>query len=136
MSSSVHADNKKQYIFILGKGPTQRLGNTTPTAEAGYSINFTKQGKKFCLHYDGNKNFLFATGVKICQFKGKGSELIDCPVCLGNNSNNFSVDNVKTGLNEYMSKFSVNYRSIDVDEKNKKKSKIMFTFINKCLLDY
>ena len=123
MSSSVHVDNKKQYILILGKGPTQRLGNTTLTAEAGYSINFTKQGEKFCLHYNGSNNYLFATGVTIYLFKGKDYELIDYAVCLGNISNNFLVDSAKTGLNEYVSKFSVNYRSIDVDEKNEKKVK-------------
>ena len=31
-SSSVHVDNKKKIILILGKGPAQRLG-TTLTAE-------------------------------------------------------------------------------------------------------
>ena len=33
MSSSVHVDNKKKYILILGEGPTQRLDGTTLTAE-------------------------------------------------------------------------------------------------------
>ena len=32
MSSSVHIDNKKKYILILGKGPTQELEHTL-TAE-------------------------------------------------------------------------------------------------------
>ena len=43
MSSSVHVDNKKKDILILGKGPTQGLEHTL-TAEKMYSINFT--GKK------------------------------------------------------------------------------------------
>ena len=30
-----------QDILILGKGPTQGLGDTTLTAEAKYSVNFT-----------------------------------------------------------------------------------------------
>ena len=38
MSSSAHVDNKEKYMLILGKSPTQPLGNTTLTAEAGYSI--------------------------------------------------------------------------------------------------
>ena len=42
MSSSVHIDNKKKDILILGKGPTQGLDDTTITAEAQYSINFFK----------------------------------------------------------------------------------------------
>ena len=29
MSSSVHVDNKKKDILILGEGPTQRLDDTT-----------------------------------------------------------------------------------------------------------
>ena len=29
MSSSVHVDNKKKYISILGEGPTQGLDDTT-----------------------------------------------------------------------------------------------------------
>ena len=34
MSSSVHVDNKKKEILILGKGPTQGLGE--------HSFNFRK----------------------------------------------------------------------------------------------
>ena len=42
MSSSVYIDNKKN-ILILGKGPTQRLNDTTLIED---SINFTKQRKQ------------------------------------------------------------------------------------------
>ena len=41
MSSSVHTDKKKEGISILGKGPIQGLDDTTLTAEAQYSINFS-----------------------------------------------------------------------------------------------
>ena len=37
ISSSVHSDNKKRNILILGKGPPQRLDNTLLTVEAEYS---------------------------------------------------------------------------------------------------
>ena len=40
MSSSVHVENKKKNILILGEGPTQGLDGTTLTAEKLYSINF------------------------------------------------------------------------------------------------
>ena len=40
-SSSVHIDNKKKYILVLGKGPTQGVDDTTVTA-AEYSINFSR----------------------------------------------------------------------------------------------
>ena len=41
MSSSVHVDNKKKDILILGEGSTQGLGEHSLTAEKMYSINFT-----------------------------------------------------------------------------------------------
>ena len=49
ISSSVHIDNKKKDILILGEGPTQGLDDTALTAEKRYSINFTESRKKFCL---------------------------------------------------------------------------------------
>ena len=39
MSSSVHTDNMKKRVIILGIGPTQGLDDTTLIAEAQYSIN-------------------------------------------------------------------------------------------------
>ena len=47
MSSSVHIDNKKKDILVLGKGPIQGLEHNL-TAEKMYSINFTLTKKKFC----------------------------------------------------------------------------------------
>ena len=48
MSSSIHINNKKKNILLLGRGPTQGLESTL-TAEKIYSINFTVRKKKFCL---------------------------------------------------------------------------------------
>ena len=39
MSSSLHIDDKKRDILILGRGPIQGLDDTTLTAEAKYSFN-------------------------------------------------------------------------------------------------
>ena len=39
MSSSIHIDNKKKDILVLGRGPTQGLESTLTTEN--YSINFT-----------------------------------------------------------------------------------------------
>ena len=36
MSSSVHIDNSKKYILILGEGPTQELDSTTLTTKKLY----------------------------------------------------------------------------------------------------
>ena len=41
MSSTVHIDNKKKDILILGLGPAQGIGDTK-VAEALYSINFSR----------------------------------------------------------------------------------------------
>ena len=41
MSPSAHIDNKGKDILILGKGPTQRLDDTTLKAEAKYSISYS-----------------------------------------------------------------------------------------------
>ena len=49
MSLSPHIDNKKKYISILVKDPTQGLEQTL-TAEKLYSINSTKENTKFCLN--------------------------------------------------------------------------------------
>ena len=67
MSSSVHVDNKKHDILILGESPTQGLDGTTLTAEKKYSINFTVSRKKICLslHYNEANSYLFVNGTEI-----------------------------------------------------------------------
>ena len=59
MSTSIHIDNKKKDILVLGRGPTQGLEGTL-IAEKMYSINFTVTKKKFCLslHYNGGNIYL------------------------------------------------------------------------------
>ena len=51
MSSSVHIDNKKKDILILGIGATQELNGTTLIADAQYSINFSGSNRKICFSY-------------------------------------------------------------------------------------
>ena len=60
MSSSVYVNNKGKDILILGEGPTQGLDFTALTAEANYSINFTKSNRRFLLslHYNESNSFL------------------------------------------------------------------------------
>ena len=86
----------KKDILILGKGPTQGLEHIL-TAERMYSINFTVTKKKFCLslHYNGVNNYLFVNGTEIQKFKAKESEILAPPLCLGNISKDWSVDNMK-----------------------------------------
>ena len=95
MNSSPHIDNNKKDISILGKGPTQGLEHTL-TAEKLYSMNFTKNNTKFCLslHCNGANSYLFANGTEIIKIQAKDSEIIANPLCLGNISKYFSVDNM------------------------------------------
>ena len=67
MSSSSHIDNNGKVILILGKEPTQGLGENSLTAEKMHSINFTSTKKRFCLslHYNGVNNYLFVNGIEI-----------------------------------------------------------------------
>ena len=84
MSSSVHIDNKKKDILILGKGPTQGLEHSL-TAEKIYWINFTVTKRKFCLslHYNEANSYLFVNDMEIYKFKEKDSEIVAIPLCLG-----------------------------------------------------
>ena len=109
---------RKKNILVLGKGPTQGLEHTL-TAERMYSINFTVTKKRFCLslHYNGANSYLFLDGAKIYKFKAKDSEIVVGPVCLGNISKDWSVDNMKkTAVTGYVYDFSVDYDSTAVDD--------------------
>ena len=104
MSSSVHANNKTKNILVLGKDFVQGLDNTTIYVETLCSINFIENSKKFCfsLHYIWSKH-LFANGTEIHKFKAKNSETVATPLCLGNISKDFFVDNMKkTGFDGYV----------------------------------
>ena len=113
MSSSAHIDNKKNTL-VLGKGQTHGLEHTL-TAEKMYSINFTVTRKVFCLglHYNGDNSYLYVNGKEMVKFKAKDSEIVATPLCLGNISKDWSVDNMKrTGLNGYVYEISVDYHPI------------------------
>ena len=87
----------------------KRLEHTLST-EKMYSINFTELDKTFCLslHYNGSK---------IHIFKAKGSEIVATPLCLGNISKDWSVDNMeKTAVKGYVYDFSVDYDAIAFDD--------------------
>ena len=84
-----------------------------------YSINFTVTKKKFylSLHYNGVNSYLFVNGIEIYKFKAKDSEIVATPLCLGNISKDWSIDNMKkTGFNAYVYDFSVDYDATDVDD--------------------
>ena len=82
-------------------------------------MNFTEIKEKYCicLHYNGAKSYLFVNGTEIHKFKAKDSEIVATPLCLGNISKDWSVDNMKeTGSNGYVYDFSVGYDAIAVND--------------------
>ena len=97
MNSFVQIDNKGKDILILGKGPTQGLGEHSLTAEKMHSINFTITKMKFCLtlHFNGINSYLFVNGTEIYKFKAKDSQIVASPLCLGNISKDWSIDSMK-----------------------------------------
>ena len=119
VSSSVHIDNKRKDILILGKGPTKGLNDTTLTAEAKFT-HFTHPTKRFVLslHYNGSNSFLFVNATKINQFKAEDSQIKHYRFCLGNISKDFTINNLKkrTGLKASATFFSVDINPIDTND--------------------
>ena len=62
-----------------------------------YSINFTEKNEKFCLSldYNGAKSYLFVNGTEIQRFKAKDSQIVASPLCLGNISKDWLIENMK-----------------------------------------
>ena len=81
-SSSIHVDNKKKDVSILGEGSTQGLDGTTLTAEKKCSINFTVSRRKFRFAYNKANNYLFVNGRELIKFKAKYSEIVAVPLRL------------------------------------------------------
>ena len=84
-----------------------------------YSINYTVTKKKFCssLHYNGANSYFLVNGTEICKFKGKDSKIVAIPLCLGNISKDWSIDNMKkTGFTGDVYDFSVHYEATNADD--------------------
>ena len=62
-----------------------------------YPINFTMTKKKFCLslHYNGANSQLFVNAKEIVRFQAKDSAIVAAPLCLGNISKDWLVNNMK-----------------------------------------
>ena len=119
MSSLTKIDNRRKDTLIHGKVPTQGSEHTL-SAEKLYSINFTKKKKKnICLsmRYNKENGYLLVNGTEIIKFKSQDPEILPYPLCLGNISREWSVDDMKkTGLNGYAYDFNVDYDAIAADD--------------------
>ena len=112
MSSSTKTDNKKRYLNSWQRSYTRI--RTYTVYRKMYSINFINNNKNFCLswHYNGANSFLFVNGKEINNFVAKDSEIVATPLCLGNTSKDWSLDNMKkVGLNGYVYDFTVDYHA-------------------------
>ena len=89
----MHTDNKKN-ILIFDEGQTQGLDGTAITAEAKYSINFSRSLRKFSLSFYYNGNNIFVSATKAYQFKAKNSEIKAYPLCLENTSKHFIANKI------------------------------------------
>ena len=68
------------------------------------------------LLYNGANSYLFVNGTNIYKFKAKDSEIVATPLCIGNISKDWSLDNMKKEFNGYVYDFSVDYDATDVDD--------------------
>ena len=60
---------------------------------------------------------MFVNSTEIIKFKAKDSEIVPSPLCLGNISKDWSINNLKkTGFTGYVYDFSVDYNVSDVDD--------------------
>ena len=81
--------------------------------------NFTDKSKTLflSLYYNRENSYLFVNGTEIIKFKPKVPEIIfPGPLCLGNISKYWLVDNMKkTRLNRYVYEYSIDYDAIAFD---------------------
>ena len=111
MSFSVHATNKANHIYVVGKDFVQGINDTTIYAEKNFYRNF----KKFMLslHYNGDDTYLFVNGRQELKFKCKTDQLVKEKLRLGNLSDQWTTsESEKTGLYGNIYDFVVDYKTI------------------------
>ena len=116
VSSSVHATNRANHIYVMGKGFVQGINDTTIYAEKNFHRNFTDPGKKFVLslHYNGDGSYFFVNGRQELKFKCKTDQLVKEKLCFGNLSDQWTTsESEKTGLYGDIYDFVVDYKSIN-----------------------
>ena len=114
MSSSTKIDNRKKDILILGKGPTQGIEHML-SAEKCIRLIIQSRIKSSLRGFIIMEQtvFLLANGKEIHKFKAKDSEIVATPLCPGNISKGWSVDNMKKiGFNGHVYNFSVDYNPV------------------------
>ena len=115
MSSSVHATNRANHIYLMGTGLMQGINDTTIYAEKNFYRNFTDFGKKcvLSLHYNGDGSYLFVNGREELKLKAKTDQLVKEKLCIGNLSDQWTTsESEKTGAYGKIYDFVVDYEQI------------------------
>ena len=115
MSFSAHATNRANNIYLMGKGLTQGINDTTIYAEKNFYRNFMDPGKKFVLslHYNGDDSYLFVNGRQEFKLKAKTDQLVKEKLCIKNLSDQWTAnESEKTGLCGNIYDFLVDYQAI------------------------
>ena len=110
MSSSIHATNRANNIYVMGKDFIQGINDTTIYVEKLFHNNFTEFGIKFVLssHYNDDN------GRQEQKFKAKDDQIIDEKLCLGNLSSEWTTDeSEKNGVYGNIYDFVVDYKAIN-----------------------
>ena len=116
MSSSVHATNRANNIYVMGKDFIQGINDTSIYAEKLFHNNFTEFGVKFVLNlrYNGGDSYLFANDRQELKIKAKTSHLVKEKLCLRNLSDQWkTIESGKTGLYGNIYDFVVDHEAID-----------------------
>ena len=115
MSFSVHATNRANHIYVMGKELTQGINGTTIYSEKSFYRNFTDPGKKFVLslHCNGNNSYLFVNGRQELKLKAKTDQLVKEKLCIGNLNDQWTTsESEKIGLYGKIYDFVVDYEQI------------------------
>ena len=115
-SSSIHATNRANKVYVMGREFIQGINGTTIYAEKLFHNNFTEFGVKFVLnlHYNGNNSYLFVNGRQELKFKAKDDQMINEKLCLGNLSDQWTTnESEKTGVYGNIYDFVVYYKAIN-----------------------
>ena len=69
------------------------------------------------LHYNGANSYLFINGTEMYKFKAKDSAIVASPLCLGNISKDWPIDNMKKAAHAgYVYDFSAYYNTVTVGD--------------------
>ena len=121
MTSSIHATNKTENFYCIGKSFTQGLQNgKTIYAEHDYvKTNGSEMGKVHLLTvcYNGSNSYIILNGVQQAKFKFMTNLKLDKPLIIGNTTEDFTATEYKgTSLRGNFYDVAVHYLNLDLSK--------------------